>query len=126
MLVSLINIGSSVAFNAILSLSTTALMATYMLSIGCVTVKRIRGEPFPDARWSLGRFGMGVNIVALTYSCWAFFWSFWPNSHDVTAENFNWACVIFVGLLSVAGVIYLVHARKVYEGPVAKVVGTTS
>lgn len=44
-------------------------------------------------------------------------------SHNVTAGNFNWACVLLVGLLGAAGVIYFVHVRIVYEGLVAKVVG---
>ncbi|KAK5003125.1 hypothetical protein LTR28_010562 [Elasticomyces elasticus] len=123
MAISLINIGSSVAFNAILSLSTVALMATYVISIGCVTLKRYRLEALPPARWSLGRMGMPVNCVALAYACWSFFWSFWPNQAHVTATNFNWACVLFVGLMGIAGALYAFHARHVYEGPVVKVEG---
>ncbi|KAK4982738.1 hypothetical protein LTR50_007606 [Elasticomyces elasticus] len=123
MAISLINIGSSVAFNAILSLSTVALMATYVISIGCVTLKRYRREALPPARWSLGRMGMPVNCVALAYACWSFFWSFWPNQAHVTATNFNWACVLFVGLMGIAGALYAFHARHVYEGPVVKVEG---
>ena len=123
-IVSLINIGSTVAFNALLSLSTTALMATYTVSIGCVTLRRFRHDrPLPPSRWTLGKFGLPVNIVALVYACWSFFWSFWPNSYSVDALNFNWACVLFVGLMGVSGILYAVHARKVYEGPVVKVEG---
>ncbi|OAQ74176.1 amino acid transporter [Pochonia chlamydosporia 170] len=119
----LINIGSTVAFNAMLSLSTVALMATYVVSIGCVTLKRIRGEQLPRCRWSLGRSGLSINIIALLYSCWSFFWSFWPNSYEVTAANFNWACVLFVGLMAISWAIYFAKARHVYEGPVATVEG---
>jgi choline transport protein len=120
---SLINIGSTVAFNAILSLSTVALMATYVISVGCVTLKRLRREPLPDSRWTLGRWGLPINVTAFVYAIWSFFWSFWPNSMQVTAVNFNWACVLFVGLMGISGVLYAVHARKVYEGPVVKVEG---
>jgi choline transport protein len=120
---SLINIGSTVAFNAMRPLSTVALMATYLISVGCVTLKRLRHEPLPDSRWTLGRFGLPVNMIAFTYACWSFFWSFRPNSKDVNAVNFNWACVLFVGLMGLSGVLYAVHARKVYEGPVVKVEG---
>ncbi|EXV05570.1 amino acid permease family protein [Metarhizium robertsii] len=119
----LINIGSTVAFNAMLSLSTVALMATYVVSVGCVTLKRIRGEQLPRCRWSLGRYGLPINIVALLYSCWSFFWSFWPNSYDVNAENFNWACVLFVALMGLSCILYYVKARHVYEGPVVMVEG---
>jgi len=47
---SLINLGSKVAFEAMLSLATVALMATYIISIGCVLLKRLRGEDLPSAR----------------------------------------------------------------------------
>lgn len=124
--ISLINIGSTVAFNAVLSLSCIALMATYSISIGCVFYKRMNApETLPPARWSLGRAGVAVNIGALTYSAWSFFWSFWPNSHNINAQNFNWACVIFVGLMLISSVLYAVKARHIYEGPVAKVQGRT-
>jgi choline transport protein len=122
--VSLINIGSTVAFNALLSLSTVALMATYVISIGCVVIRRFNTlQPLPPARWSLGRYGLPINIIALIYAVWAFFWSFWPNAHDIIADNFNYACVLFVGLMTISAVLYLVHARKVYDGPVATVEG---
>jgi choline transport protein len=122
-IMSLINIGSTVAFNALLSLGTVALMATYVISIGCVTLKRLRYEPLPDSRWTLGRWGLPINIIAFVYSIWAFFWSFWPNSMHVTAINFNWSCVLFVGLMSLSCLLYVLHARHVYEGPVVRVEG---
>lgn len=31
----------------------------------------------------------------------------------------NWACVLFVGLMGLSGVLYLTHAKK-YEGPVSR------
>lgn len=120
-LLSLINIGSTVAFNALLSLAVTALMATYVLSIGCVTLRRFRSEPLPPARWSLGRYGLLVNGIALFYACWSFFWSFWPNAYNVNAVNFNWASVLFVGFMLIASAAYCIRARKHYDGPVAKV-----
>ena len=33
----------------------------------------------------------------------------------------NWAVVIFAGVMVIASVTFVVHARKVYDGPVAKV-----
>ncbi|KNG84805.1 amino acid transporter [Aspergillus nomiae NRRL 13137] len=120
----LINIGSGVAMNALLSLSTSPLMATYMISIACVIVRRItKSPPLPPSRWSLGRFGMPINILALVYALWAFFWSFWPVNREVTAETLNWAPVLFVGVMGLSAVLYWLVARKVYEGPVVKVEG---
>lgn len=119
--VSLINIGSTVAFNAVLSLSCVALTSTYSISIGCVFYRRITApETLPPARWNLGKAGNFVNLGALTYSSWVFFWSFWPNSHDINVLNFNWACVLFVGFMAISLILYLARGRYVYEGPVVK------
>lgn len=53
-LLSLINLGSTVAFNAILSIGVVALLTSYITSIGCILLKRIRGEELLPRRWSLG------------------------------------------------------------------------
>ena len=81
---SLINLGSKVAFEAMISLATVALMSTYITSIGCVLLKRLRGETLPSARWSLGRCGLAVNAMALVYTCWSV--SEYPGSCQTNPE----------------------------------------
>ena len=68
---SLINLGIKVAFEAMISLATLALMATYLISIGCALLRRLRGEMLPSARWSLGRYGLPVNAIAIVYTSWS-------------------------------------------------------
>jgi amino acid transporter len=126
-LLSLINLGSSAAFNAILSLQLSALMASYAIAITCVVVRKIR-EPgtLPKARWSLGKMGLPINVVAMLYSIFACFWTFWPNATLVAdtkanLEAFNWAPVIFSIVMIFATVTYFVQGRHVYDGPVALV-----
>jgi amino acid transporter len=46
----LVNLGSTFAFNIIVSLTLLALLSTYMISIGCVLLKRLIGEELPPAR----------------------------------------------------------------------------
>jgi amino acid transporter len=76
---SLIYIGSPIAFNAIISLAIVALMATYALSIGCVLWRRIvHPNTLPPVYWSLGKWGVAVNTLGLVYAIYAFFWAFWP------------------------------------------------
>jgi choline transport protein len=60
----LINLGSTFAFNIIVSLTLLAPPSTYMISIGCVLRKRLLREELPPARWSLGRFGIPINAFA--------------------------------------------------------------
>jgi amino acid transporter len=123
-LLSLINIGSDTAFNAIISLNVVALMITYMFSIGAVLYRRIRHpELLPNCRWSLGKWGVPVNIGGVLYSTHAFFWCFWPDSTPTTLEFFNWASVMFVGVAFVSLIDYVVRGRKQYKGPVVLVDG---
>ena len=99
-------------------------MFTYAISISCVLYRRLaHPELLPPARWTLGRLGVPVNVTALVYVSFAFFWSFWPNERPVTLQNFNWSVVMFVGIFILSVVNYVVHGRKVYVGPVTSVEG---
>ncbi|KAF9741968.1 amino acid transporter [Paraphaeosphaeria minitans] len=118
-LLSLINIGSLVAFNAIISLQIVSLMFTYFCSLSCVLYRRLyHPELLPIARWSLGRWGPLVNAVGLAYVVFAFFWSFWPNQTPLDTETFNWSVVMFVGVSVLALVMYAAEGRSMYTGPV--------
>lgn len=46
--VSLINVGSTVAFNAVLSLASTAMMGTYLISIGMSGFQTVHCEQNTD------------------------------------------------------------------------------
>ncbi|KAK4229729.1 GABA permease-like protein [Podospora fimiseda] len=123
-LLSLINIGSDVAFNAIISLNLVSLMLTYIVSISAVLYKRVTDTTTTfSSPWSLGKYGKWVNVMGIMYSVHAFFWCFWPEGPDVTLQTFNWAVVMFLGVGGLCWVDYLVRGRKVYEGPVVLVEG---
>ncbi|KXG46872.1 Amino acid/polyamine transporter I [Penicillium griseofulvum] len=115
---SLINIGSETAFNAIISLNVAALMYTYIISISCVIYRKIwHPDTLPPRRWDLGKWGLGINIVGLLYCCFALFWALWPGDLVVTAEGFNWSVVLFAGVFIISLVMYVVKGRKDYVGP---------
>lgn len=137
---SLIYLGDPVAFNAIISLGIVALMSTYGISIGCVLWRRILfPETLPPVFWSLGRWGVIVNTVGLTYATYAFFWAFWPIYWKPTAQQvcfdfrlfsdgqwgerlishqMNFAVVIFAGVMLISAANYVISGRKIYTGPV--------
>jgi amino acid transporter len=122
-LLSLINVGSLTAFNAIISLQVVSLMFTYACSLSCILYRRLfHQELLPTARWSLGRWGPAVNIIALAYTLFSFFWSFWPANVEVTAGNFNWSAVLFSSVFMMSLIMYFVQGRKVYKGPVTQIV----
>lgn len=120
-LLSMINIGSEVALNAVISLTITSLLSAYIISIGCVLLKRLRGEPLPHHRWTLGRFGMAVNFGALAFLLPLFIFAFFPLSTPVTRETMNWSVVMYVGVIGSATLYYWARGRHHFIPPVALV-----
>jgi choline transport protein len=116
-LLSLINIGSSVALNAITSLGAIATLLSYYLTIGCLLYRRLTGPELPSRRWSLGKWGMAINIAALAFLTPLIFFLSWPIFNPVTAVTMNWSSVMLVGTLIIAMTYYVVKGRKEYVGP---------
>jgi hypothetical protein len=97
-------------------------MATYTLSIGCVLYRRLTAPHLlPKAQWSLGRWGVVVNAVAVGYSSFVWVFMFFPTAVPVDAGTMNYAVVMFFGVLAMAIVFFVFKARKTYFGPVALV-----
>lgn len=119
----LIQLGSTVAFNIIISLNLIAFLGTYMISIGCLLLKRFRHEPLPPARFSLGRWGLPVNVFAFCYSLLTLVFSCFPVSVPVDTSTANWGPAIWGGVLGIALVSYLVQGKRDYKGPVVFVEG---
>ena len=94
---------------------------SYIISIGCVRLKRLRGEPLLPRRWSLGKWGGFINDLALIFLLVAFVFSFFPMTPNPTAVDMNWAALMFGALAILATVNYFVSARKSYVAPVSLV-----
>jgi amino acid transporter len=143
-LLSLINLGSTVAFNAIISIGVVSLLssckfsnprhqalslpnlrtfsnhATDLVSITCILYKRFRNETLLPRRWSAGRYGMGFNLCAWAYVVVAYVFAFFPIGTPVTTKTMNWASIVYGGIIVVAAVHYLIYARHIYIPPVSR------
>lgn len=117
-LLSLINLGSSVALQNINSLSTGAAITSYIISISCIVLRRIRGEALLPSKFSLGRAGLALNVLSLMFLTVVLFFSFWPLEKNPTAEAMNWSCVIYVVAIVGSLGYYWGWGREVYVGPV--------
>jgi choline transport protein len=117
-LLSLINIGSTVAFNAIASLGTAALISSYIVSISCVRVKRWRSQKLPPARWSLGKLGGPINDFSILYLILVFIFSFFPETAIVNAVSMNWNILIYGFTVLFAIVWFFARGKRQYAGPV--------
>jgi choline transport protein len=143
-LLALINIGNNVAFNGTISLVLEGFYISYLLAIGMLLWRRIRGDmdsPDPvtsfnstsnsdeamdsQLRWGpwrlKGFWGTANNIVAICYLLLLIFFSFWPNYLDVSdPASMNWAVLVtgFIMIFSIG--YYLIWARKTYTGPIVE------
>ena len=122
-IICLINLGSTTAFNIVVSLNILAILSTYMVSIGFVLLKRLRKQSLPHARWSLGKWGLPINAFAFAYSGFVVVFACFPTSLPVSTGSANWAPAVWVGVMVVSVVAYLVHGRRVYTAPVIYVQG---
>ena len=117
MLLGLINIGSSVAFNAIVSLVVAAYFGSYFIPISMVAYRRFKGIPLDFGPWSMGRLGLPANLFALVWIIITWTFSFFPISVPVTKETMNWSSVLWAFIMGFGIMWYFVYQRHKFTGP---------
>lgn len=120
-LLSLINIGSTAAFNAIASLAIASLFFTYILSIATFLGARFRPGGLPPARFSLGKFGLPINVFSVAYLSFAIIFTFFPTTKEVTPQTMNWSILVFGAVVIFAILQYVIHGDRIYQDPVSRV-----
>jgi amino acid transporter len=116
MLLGLINLGSSSAFTAFVSVGVIALAASYAMPIILSLLHR-RSE-VNTADWCLGdAIGYTMNVLAVAWIGFELILFSMPGALPVTLVSMNYASVVFVGFMGLAGVFYLAYASKTYKGP---------
>ncbi|KAK5685706.1 hypothetical protein LTR17_027003 [Elasticomyces elasticus] len=118
-LLSLIIVGSSVAFNVFLSFGSAGIMTSYVVIIACLGFYRhFDGNMFPPTKFSLGKAGLFVNTLAFSYLLVALTFTFFPSVPKPRPAEMNWASLMYGFVLLFALVWYLVRAKTDYDGPV--------
>ena len=117
-LLSLINIGSTTAFNALASPGTAALLSSYIISITCIRIKRWRKQQFPPTRWSLGKWGAPINDFSIAYLVLVFIFCFFPQATPVKPQTMNWNILIYGFVVCLRLGITMSREKHVYDGPI--------
>lgn len=112
------------AYNAIVSLSTTGIFLSYVLPIGFFLLKKLNGSKIEYGPWSLGRWGIPVNVFAFAFTLFEVFWTPWPVFAAVTATTLNWAAPVLGAILLLVVVDWFVSGHKRFDIPVAQHVPT--
>jgi choline transport protein len=89
-----------------------------MISVGCMALKRIRRQPLLPSAFSLGIWGLPVNLGALAFIIVATVISFFPAMANPTPQTMNWASLVYSVVLIVAALYYFFTGRHHYVGPV--------
>ncbi|KAL5315855.1 hypothetical protein ACEPPN_016728 [Leptodophora sp. 'Broadleaf-Isolate-01'] len=119
MLLGLINLGSTSAFTAFVSVGVIALAASYAIPIALSLFWNRRVE-VNQAKWNVGPIiGPIVNVVALCWIAFEIVLFSMSTVLPVTEVSMNYASVVCVGFGTIATAWYFIHARKVYKGPPA-------
>ncbi|KAB8230922.1 amino acid/polyamine transporter I [Aspergillus alliaceus] len=145
LLLNLINIGSDVAFNSLVSMSTSGLYLSYMAVASLLLYRRCtggildrnagnRGGRGSETKintagaqlvWGpfhlQGIWGILVNTFSLIYMFIATFFSFWPPNNHADVQTMNYSVVGTIGTIILSLLYYFVRARNVYSGPVVEV-----
>ena len=140
-LLALIGIGSSLAFNDIISITVVGLYASYLVPLTLLLWRRTGGHirstsetPFestaantPNATLVWGPFRMPrllggiINFIAIVYMVIIFLFAFWPPALPVGPASMNYACLVFGATVLLSVVWYLVYARRIYRGPIVEI-----
>ena len=120
-----INVGNQSAFLVITGIAIIMFYLAYLGVTGPMLVRRLRGDwPKPDHGpfFSLGRWGLPVNIAAVVYGALVAINIAWPrnavyNSVGTPHWYFQWSPILFIGGVLIIGTLYyfLVQVKKSSE-----------
>ena len=111
MLLGLINLGSSSAFTAFVSVGVQALQVSYGIPIALSLFHK--RTQVSHARWKLHPIvGTVANVVALCWISFEVVLFSMPTALPVDKTTMNYASVVLVGFMAIAAAWYFIYARK--------------
>ncbi|KAJ5385294.1 amino acid permease [Penicillium concentricum] len=118
---SFIQIGSTAAFSAILSISTLGLYISYIIPLVLLVMKRFMApRDIPQGSFTLGKLGLPMNLFAILFATYFAIFLPFPSTLPVTAENMNYAGPVLGFVMLFACGDWLVRGRHIWQGPTVK------
>ncbi|KAL4752199.1 hypothetical protein BDW72DRAFT_212078 [Aspergillus terricola var. indicus] len=113
---SFMQMGSSAAFNAILSLSALGLYISYLFPLVFLVRGRLKGD-VPTGAYSLGRWGLPLNLTAILFATYFAVFLPFPPTLPVTPENMNFSGPVLGLIMLCSCVDWVVRGRHKWTGP---------
>jgi urea carboxylase system permease len=114
----LVNIGNQRAFYILTSVAIILFYIPYLMVTGPMLLRRLRGEwPRPDhgPYFSLGRWGLPVNLLAVLYGLAMTINLAWPRAAVYGSDHwyFQWGAILFVAVVVGVGLGLFLRYRRV-------------
>jgi amino acid transporter len=111
LLLLVLNVGNQRAFFVLTSVAIIMFYIAYLCVTGPLLIARLRGKwPTPEhgPYFSLGRWGVVVNMLAVVFQIGVMVNLAWPRPAVYGADHwyFQWGAFTFTGLLGGVGVVY--------------------
>ncbi|KAF4414735.1 amino acid permease [Fusarium acutatum] len=122
MLLGLIYVGNSTAFNAVLSMAIIGMYISYLLPVACILFfGRSALSPTDYGPFKLNRLsGIVCNIIALVWSIVTVIFSTFPTQMPVNKTNMNYSIVIMVGWIVLGPSHYIAVGRHRFKMPLVR------
>ncbi|MFB9923780.1 APC family permease [Amycolatopsis halotolerans] len=123
-----LNINSTQIFSAVTSLAIILIYLSYLLVTVPMLIRRLRGrwprEGAPEGRFSLGRWGLPVNVLAVLWGGAMTVNLAWPRNEIYNATPpyhwyLQWISVLFVGVFAAGGFAYYWFVQRHKVGVLA-------
>ncbi|KAL0574082.1 hypothetical protein V5O48_007867 [Marasmius crinis-equi] len=115
LLLGLIYLGSSTAFNAFVGVAVMCLGASNAIPIAISLANRRRDVQ--DSPYPLGRWGIPLNVISVAWVAFEIVLFSMPPVVPVTKVTMNYASVVFVGFGAISAGWYMLAGRHHYTGP---------
>jgi choline transport protein len=122
-LLALINIGSSTAFNAFISLPALGLYISYFFPIFFLFWRRLSSShpiSIPWGPFKLGTVGPFVNLGAMCYIAFVLIWMLFPAFLPVDSVNMNYAGPIVGAVILGALLDWVISGRTRFQVPLVR------
>ncbi|GAA1544231.1 amino acid permease [Kribbella lupini] len=132
-----VNVGNAGLFLGLASVCITLLYIAYLLVTGPLLLQRLKGNPLPDGvdedgrkLFSLGRFGLPINLVAVVYGLAMAINLGWPRAevYDPAGEGWylHYLPLIVLAATAVGGVLAYRYQRTSYHRSISQVAAVTA
>ncbi|WP_405690085.1 APC family permease [Streptomyces sp. NBC_01185] len=107
-----ININQPQIFSVITSIAVIMIYLAYLMVTAPMLIRRLRGAWHPaEGSFSLGRFGLPVNILAVLWGAGMALNLAWPRAEVYNATGpqhwyLRWGAFVFIGIVAVGGFTY--------------------